>query len=131
MKKLLFILVLVIGIILTGCNEKPPTYYYEAHLITMFQYNNFIHNHPLGTHYTFNEIKEFRRILRNLNGQFIISEAGVSEEDVKKFANERGIGGSEYTEFKDLLDTNGNMILFFTYTLDPMNYIAWFYVEKE
>jgi hypothetical protein len=120
-----------------GCDDdtdddtKENTYYYEAYLITMAQYNTFSSSVPNGLNYTFSQIQGFRQTLRTYNGTFVESNSGVSESELKTFANQHGIGGSEYTQLKNSLDSVGNLILFFTYVPSPSSYMGWMYVEKE
>ena len=62
-------------------------------------------------------------------GTFLESQSGVSESELQSFANQHGIGGAEYSQYKNFLDTVGNIIIFFT-TIDP-DYMVWMHVEKE
>jgi len=125
------VMVLVFGMMTVGCEqEKAPTYYYEAYQITMAQYNSFASSVPSGLNYTFNQIKGFRQTLRNYGGTFVESNSGVSESELKEFANQHGIGGSEYTEAKNTLDSVGNLILFLSQS-SFSSYVIWMYVEKE
>jgi len=97
----------------------------------MAQYTNFSNSVTSGLNYTFSQIQGFRQTLRSYNGTFVESNSGISESELKDFANQHGIGGSEYTQMKESLDSVGNLILFFTYTPSPSSYIVWMYVEKE
>lgn len=134
----ILIMVLVLGMMVVGCDngttettKTKKTYYYEACYITMTQYNTFASSVSQGLNYTFSQIQGFRQILRSYNGTFIASNSGVSESELKTVANQHGLGGSEYTQAKDSLDSVGNIILFFQYAPSPSNYIVWMYVEKE
>jgi len=126
------LIILVFSMTFFGCNtDEPPTYYYEAYIITAVQHNSFASTIPSGLNYTFNQIQGFRNTLRNFNGTFIASEGKVSEDDLRTFANQHGIGGTEYTQAKNSLDEVGNIILFFTYAPSPTTHVVWMYVEKE
>ena len=130
----ILVLVLVFGITVAGCKEEPPetkTYYYEAYRITMAQYNTFNSAVSGGQTYTFSQIQGFRQTLRSYNGMFIESNSGISESELKTFANQQGLGGSEYTQVKDSLDSTGNLIVFFYYAPNPSYYMVWTYIEKE
>jgi len=127
---LVLVLVLVFGITVVGCKEEPPeikTYYYEAYRITMVQYNTFNSTVSGGQNYTFSQIQGFRHKLRSYNGTFVESNSGISESELKTFANQQGFEGSTYTQIKDSLDSVGNLILFSF----PSNYVIWTYIEKE
>jgi len=130
---------LVFGLVLTACDiggggggggNAKKTYYYEAYQITMAQYNSFTSSVPSGFNYTFNQIQGFRQTLRNYGGTFVESNSGVSESELKDFANQHGIGGSEYTEAKNSLDSVGNLVLFLSES-SFSSYVIWMYVEKE
>jgi hypothetical protein len=129
----MMVLALLFGMMVIGCEEEQPkkTYYYEAYSITMAQYNNFSSSFSGGLNYTFSQIRGFRQTLRSYNGTFIESNSGVSESELKTFANQHGIGGSEYTQAKDSLDSVGNLIAFFSSATSPSSYVVWMYVEKE
>jgi len=131
----ILVMVLVFGMTVVGCDNGSTgggkTYYYEAYRITMAQCTSFIGSHPLGLDYSFSEIKGFRETLKGYGGTFMESDGGVTEAELKTFANQHGINGSAYTEAKNSLDSVGNLITFLQYAPDPTNYAIWMYVEKE
>ncbi|MDR0464975.1 MAG: hypothetical protein LBG94_07675 [Treponema sp.] len=129
------VIVLVFGLMVVGCDDEPKktyntkTYYYEAYSITMSQYDTFVGSVPAGNNYSFSEIQGFRNILRGFGGTFVESNSGVTESELQSFANQHGLGGVEYNQVKEALDSVGNLITFF-YTTSPSTMI-WVYVEKE
>jgi len=130
----ILVMALVFGMMVVGCDNgndtKKTTYYYEIYQITMAQYNSFTSSVPSGTNYTFSQIQGFRQTLRSYGGTFIESDSGISESELKNFANQHGIGGSEYTQMKNTLDSVGNEIVFFAES-SSSSYVRWIYVEKE
>ena len=130
----ILVMALVFGMMVVGCDNgndtKKTTYYYEIYEITRVQYNSFTSSVPSDTNYTFNQIQGFRQTLRSYGGTFIESDSGISESELKNFANQHGIGGSEYTQMKNTLDSVGNEIVFFAES-SSSSYVRWIYVEKE
>jgi len=128
----ILVMVLVFGSMVIGCDDEPKkTYYYEAYYITMSQFNTFANSVNAGYNYSFSQIQGFRNTLRGFGGTFVESNSGVTESELQSFANQRGIGGVEYKQAKESLDSVGNLILFFTYAPSPSTHIIWMYVEKE
>ena len=129
-KFLLGMLVLVFGMMIVGCEEeKGPTYYYEAFVITKAQYDGFMSTTTPGYIYTNSQIKGFRQTLRNYNGTFVESNTGVTESELRNFFVQAGISPSDYTEQKASLDSAGNLICFFSQ--NNSSNIMWIYFEKE
>jgi len=131
---------LTFGMAVVGCDNGSTdngstgggsTYYYEAYTITMAQYNSFNSSVTPGYNYSFSQIKSFRETLKTYGGSFVESNGGVSESELKTFANQHGISGSDYTQAKNSLDSVGNLIFFFQYAPNPSTHVVWMYIEKE
>ena len=131
MKRFVFFTIGVICCLafLNGCSEDDSNtqYYYEFFRILKTDFNKV--TIPTPPNLTFYAIKNYRDSLRSYSTNFMESGTDATEDDIYELLTSRGKTPSEANIEISFLNTVGNNIFVFVYTLNTTEWVI-LYLEK-